>query len=103
MSSVIPSMFTRIDFWSMLLPGYVLIILGMVFFSPSFFSLNQNTSFEIFSSVVFVVAGPAIGFTLSQAVILFSYLLFFRKKFELLLEYSRLRTLCEVADSRRIG
>jgi hypothetical protein len=82
MSSVIPSVFNRIDFWAMLLPGYVLIILGLVFFSPSLFSSNQDTFFEIFSSVVFVVAGPAIGFTLSQAVSLFSFLIFFRNKFE---------------------
>jgi hypothetical protein len=40
--------------------------LGILF--PIFFLSNQNTSFEIFSSVVFVMARPAIGFTLSQAI-----------------------------------
>jgi hypothetical protein len=48
---------------------------------------------------VFIVAGPAIGFTLSQVVSLFSFLIFFRNKFELLLAYSRLRILCD--DSAR--
>jgi hypothetical protein len=42
------------------------------------------------------VAGPAIGFTLSQAVILFSFLIFFRHdKYELLLAYSLLRSKCD--------
>jgi hypothetical protein len=40
--------------------------LGILF--PHLFLSNQNTSFEIFSSVVFVVSGPAIGFTLPQAI-----------------------------------
>ena len=81
MSSLIPSVFSRIDFWAMLLPGYVFIILGMILFFPSFLltSPDENTDtepnatttnetptiesdniqFDIFSAVVFIVAGPA--------------------------------------------
>jgi len=36
----------------------------------------DNIQFDIFSAVVFIVAGPAIGFTLSEAVIFFSFLIF---------------------------
>jgi hypothetical protein len=32
MSSVLPSLFNRIDFWAMLLPGYVTIILALLLF-----------------------------------------------------------------------
>ena len=116
MVDIIPSVFNRIDFWAMLLPGYVAVILGMILFFPSFlFNFNQvnttntiakgqvNTtnsgtqgiSFDIFSVVVFIVAGPAIGFTLSQAVIFFSFLLFFHNKYQFLLAYSHLRAVCK--------
>ena len=68
MSSLIPSVLNRLDFWAMLLPGYVVIILGILFF-PSFLLTNSNDTasdniqFDIFSAVVFRVTGPAIGFT----------------------------------------
>jgi hypothetical protein len=104
MSDIIPAVFNRIDFWAMLLPGYVLVILGMTLFFPSFLQNNTaapaaggtgNISFDIFAAVVFIVAGPAIGFTLSQAVIFFSFIIFFHNKYDFLLAYSHLRTTCK--------
>jgi hypothetical protein len=114
MSNVIPSFLTRIDFWAMLLSGYLLIILGIVLFFPSFVydpnlvttTVKNNTDnttttsktgsipFDIFSAIEFLVAGPAIGFTLSQEVIFFSFIMFFRNKYEFARAYSNLRTKC---------
>lgn len=83
----------------------------MILFLPSFFfpnfgdgntntgtvgnsSTDTNTTvgpgdiqFDIFNAVVFIVAGPAIGFTMSQAVIFFSFLIFFQDKYKFLLAY----------------
>jgi hypothetical protein len=106
MSSVIPSFLNRIDFWAMLLPGYLIIILGMLLFSPYLiYGPNDNAnnatvkngtiSFDIFAAIVFLVAGPAIGFTLSQAVIFFSFLLFYTTKYDFAYAYSLLRTKCD--------
>jgi glucose dehydrogenase len=79
MSDIIPAVFNRMDFWAMLLPGYFFVILGMTLFFPSFLQNNTaapargtgSISFDIFAAVVAIVAGPAIGFTLSQAVLFF--------------------------------
>jgi hypothetical protein len=95
------------DFWTMLLPGYLLIILAMVLFFPYILhipsnaiftdGINEQSSipFDIFAAIVFLVAGPAIGFTLSQAVIFFSSTLLFKNKYEFARAYSHLRTQCD--------
>lgn len=49
----------------------------------------------IFSVVVFIIAGPTIGFTISQVVTSTSFLTFFRKKYDFILVYSRLRAICK--------
>jgi len=106
MSSVIPSFLNRIDFWAMLLPGYLIIILGMLLFFPDLINgsndntdnatgKNETISFEIFAAIVFLVAGPAIGYTLSQAVIFFSFLMFYSTKYDFAYAYSLLRTKCD--------
>ena len=62
----IPSFLNRLDFIGTLLPGYVSIVAYVVVFAPELLFSARAPSFDIFSSVVFVVAGPALGLTLSQ-------------------------------------
>jgi hypothetical protein len=61
----LPSFFNKADFYGKLLPGYITVILSLALFSPDLVvSRDQAISFDIFSAVVFLVAGPAVGFTL---------------------------------------
>jgi hypothetical protein len=61
----LPSFFNKADFYGKLLPGYITVILSLTLFSPDLVGRGgQAISFDIFSAVVFLVAGPAIGFTL---------------------------------------
>lgn len=61
-----PTFFNKADFFGKLLPGYVAITLYLALFKGDLL-LNRSTSplsFDLFSAVVFLIAGPAIGFTL---------------------------------------
>lgn len=81
MSEVIPSIFTKADFWAMLLPGYVTVILGIGLFVPSIISnTSSNPNINIFSAIIFIVAGPAVGFILWQIYFHLSSLFFFEDK-----------------------
>jgi len=62
----IPSFFNRIDFISILLPGYVPIVAYLLIFRSSILFSEKALSTGIFSSVLFIVAGPALGLTLRQ-------------------------------------
>jgi len=62
----IPSFLNRLDFIGILLPGYVSILAYVFVFAPELLFSQRAPSFDIFSSVVFIVAGPALGLTLSQ-------------------------------------
>lgn len=62
----LPSFFNRIDFIRILLPGYIPIISYLIIFRPAILFSEKPISFDIFSSVVFIVAGPALGLTLLQ-------------------------------------
>ena len=62
----IPSFFNRLDFMSILLPGYVAVVAYLILFRPELLFSEKTMSFDIFSSVVFVVTGPAFGLTLQQ-------------------------------------
>ena len=95
MSTYIPSTFSRMDFWTTVLPGYVAIILGLILFNPSSLEFTKESSLELFSIVVFIVAGPTIGFTVSQVVNLTAFLTVFRNKYEFFLGYSHLRAICK--------
>lgn len=58
MSSVIPSFLNRIDFWAMLLPGYLLIILTMLLFFPHLVADTTTGGkgtipFDVFAAIVF--------------------------------------------------
>jgi hypothetical protein len=63
----LPGFLNRVDFFGVLLPGYIAVILSAVLFFPDFLSNvggeNAEFSADIFSAVVFLVAGPAIGYT----------------------------------------
>jgi hypothetical protein len=117
LAEVIPSIFNKSDFWAMLLPGYVTVILGIgLFFNTSVFGNalhSSNISFDIFSAIIFIVAGPAVGFILWQIFFhLSSFLFFFNEirsgespgrdifntKYEFERTYSQLRLVCEDND-----
>jgi hypothetical protein len=92
----------------MLLPGYVTVILAMLLFFPSFIPgfvtggnpNNQNIPFEVFSVVVFIIAGPSVGFILWQIyfhISSFSFFLTrdeFNRKYEFQRIFGRLRIIC---------
>ena len=62
----IPSFFNKADFFGKLLPGYVAITIYLALFKGDLL-LNEPTaplSFDLFSAVVLIIAGQAIGFTL---------------------------------------
>jgi hypothetical protein len=61
----ISSIFNRFDFLGVILPGYVAVILSIVLFRPDLLSIaNKESTFDLFSAVVFLVAGPTVGATL---------------------------------------
>ncbi|MGB8034595.1 MAG: hypothetical protein WCF03_12325 [Nitrososphaeraceae archaeon] len=68
----LPSFFNKTDFFGKILPGYVTVILFLVLLRPDLFSNSKAVSssaiasLDIFSAVVFIVAGPAAGFTLTM-------------------------------------
>lgn len=109
MSEVIPSFFNKTDFWAMLLPGYLTIFLGIILFYPEFLTsmgtdANGNISVDIFSVVIFIIAGPSIGFILWQICWHISSFVRFDKdshnrKYEFERIYSLLRMKC--ADTER--
>jgi hypothetical protein len=94
----------------MLLPGYVTVTLGILLFYPTFITGNNNNSVnklpvEIFSVVVFIVAGPSVGFALWQIYLHISSFVSFNKdqfnrKYEFEREYGNLRFQC--TDSERL-
>jgi len=54
----LPSFFNKTDFFGKLLPGYVAVILYIVFFKPDLLIGTNSLSIDIFTAVVFVIAGP---------------------------------------------
>ena len=69
MSTAIPgisSFLNRIDFLSILLPGYVATVAYLIIFKPTIFLSTNTISFDVLSALIFVVAGPALGLTLRE-------------------------------------
>ena len=63
----IPSFFNKQDFFGVLLPGYLAVTLYLLLFQPDLlFTPARTLSFDLFSAIVFIVAGPAIGLAISQ-------------------------------------
>jgi hypothetical protein len=93
----VPSFFNKIDFWSMLLPGYVVAILSIILFYPPM--MSNMPSFDLFYAVVFIVAGPAIGFLLQQVhdnLSIFKHWVMKKidDKFDFMIDYGILRCIC---------
>jgi hypothetical protein len=111
MSEVVPSIFNKADFWAMLLPGYVTVILGIIIFDPAMFEMFHSASglpFDIFSIVVFIVAGPAVGFILWQIYFHLSSLarfssITFNKKYEFQRAYQSLRLVCSDSEKDELS
>lgn len=63
----IPSFFKKADFYGVLLPGYLAVTLFLLLFRPDvLFNPTPALSFDLFSAVVFVIFGPAVGLGLQQ-------------------------------------
>jgi hypothetical protein len=64
----VPSFFSKPDFLGALLPGYVTIILLVFLFFPALAPTQENKgiSIDFFSAIIFIVAGPTVGYTLRQ-------------------------------------
>ncbi len=63
----IPEFYKKPDFYGVLLPGYLTVTLYILIFRPAIlFNPAQALSFDLFSAVVFVIFGPAIGLALQQ-------------------------------------
>jgi len=76
----VPSFFNKIDFFGRLLPGYVVVTLFLILFRPPILDESSRqllstaiVSFDLFSAIVFIVAGPAVGFTLTWIGRIFGY------------------------------
>jgi hypothetical protein len=91
LAAVIPNLFTRIDLWAMLLPGYVTLILTLVLFYPSSLNIGADATFNLFAAIVFIVASPAIGFTLTQFSNVIVHTVWDPVRYDFLREYSQIR------------
>jgi hypothetical protein len=62
----IPGFFNKLDFFGILLPGYIAVILFLVLIRPDILvkmtGKEPQISFDLFSAVLFLVAGPAVGY-----------------------------------------
>ncbi|CAN5346027.1 hypothetical protein BH18THE2_BH18THE2_30270 [soil metagenome] len=62
----LPSFLNMVDFFGVLLPGYIAVILSIVLFYPDVLTKvggDAEISVDLFSAVVFLIAGPAVGYT----------------------------------------
>lgn len=63
----IPSFFDKIEFYGTLLPGYLIVTLYVLLYeSDLLFSPTEAVSFDLFSAIVFIIAGPAVGLALAM-------------------------------------
>lgn len=60
----VPSFFNKADFYGTLLPGYLLVISYLLLYRPELLLGVKAPSFDLLSTVVFLVAGPIVGSTL---------------------------------------
>jgi hypothetical protein len=68
----IPGFLNKADFYGKVLPGYIIVLLYLFLFKPELLigaadeagNLTSTLSADIFTAVVFLVAGPAVGFSL---------------------------------------
>jgi len=64
----IPSIFTKVDFYETLLPGYLVVLIYLFLFQPTLLSVTNSASFDFLTAVIFLVAGPVVGLSLKQAL-----------------------------------
>jgi hypothetical protein len=64
--SSVPSFFNKVDFYGILLPGYLVISVSLLLFRPDILINQQPSSLSLLPTVVFVVAGPVSGLALLQ-------------------------------------
>lgn len=69
----VPSVFNRNDFVAILLPGYINVIVTIAIFRPGLLTF-KDLSFDLFSTVLLVIAGPSLGIVLRQFYRTFSNL-----------------------------
>ena len=63
----VPSLFSRVDFIGKVLPGYILITTYLFLFkSNALFGATPLLSVDLFTAIVFVIAGPAFGFAITK-------------------------------------
>ncbi len=62
----LPSLFNRLDFIGLLLPGYVVIIAYVGLFRADLILGKASVSFDLFSAIIFIIAGPVAGIALRQ-------------------------------------
>ncbi len=63
----VPTLFNRLDFIGLLLPGYVVVTSYLGLFRSDLMVGQTSLTFDVFSTIVFIVAGPAAGIALRQA------------------------------------
>src|SRR5467141_3334037 len=63
----IPSFLNKIDFYGRLLPGYVILVTASFLFKNSSTIMVPVASGDLSFSVVFIIAGAGLGYTLCQA------------------------------------
>ncbi|MDV3278303.1 MAG: hypothetical protein LYZ69_07540 [Nitrososphaerales archaeon] len=66
MSASIPSFFNKSDFYGTLLPGYLILIVYFFLYQPDVLFGATANSLNLLWTVVFLVAGPAVGLTVTQ-------------------------------------
>lgn len=66
----IPSFIDKNDFFGGVMPGYVAVLLVVTLFLPQFLpikeSANHSFSIDFFTAIVFIIAGPAVGYSVRQ-------------------------------------
>jgi hypothetical protein len=74
MATDLPSFFTKADFYSSLLPGYLALILYAVLFQPALLVVPTSQYEDLLSAIIFLIAGPTIGVVVleMQRIVLFA-------------------------------
>ena len=63
----VPSFFTKVDFYQTLLPGYLVLTVYLLLFSPGVLLGANALSVDLLTVLIFLVTGPVAGLALKQA------------------------------------
>jgi hypothetical protein len=94
----------------MLLPGYIVITLGVLLFFPTMIlSVDKGISLDLFTIVVFIVGGPVVGFILLEFYYYISgfsvnpfHKYGWRKKLEFRRKYEELKLKCSEDERKEL-